>query len=419
MLKVFKFPELRRKIFITVFIVLIFRVLAHVPIPGVDIDALKTTLAQNPFLGLFDIFTGGGLQRFSIVTMGLGPYISASIIVQLFTMVIPELERLSKEEGDAGREKINMYSRFLTIPIAVAQAYAMYFYLSKQGVFGSLGVADLGLLILTQVAGTVLLMWIGELVTEYGIGNGISLLIFVGIISRLPVGAVQFMSTAQGGNILNLALILVLVIAVIAGVVMINEGTRNVPLEYGRTLVKSRKVTNYLPIKINQAGVIPIIFAMSVVMVPSLVAAPLQVSSVAVLQNVGRFLSVSFASRGLWYNVFYFLLVFGFTYFYTSLQFNPEKISDDIKKRGGFIPGIRPGRSTTRYLSNIVTKVTFSGGVFLGLIAILPFILEKTVGITAVTIGGTGLLIVVSVILETIRQIQSQTTARDYQSFLE
>lgn len=263
------------------------------------------------------------------------------------------------------------------------------------------------------------LVWIGELVTEYGVGNGISLLIFVGIISQLPLNIVQFVSTLTPETVFNSLLFVGLTLIIIGAVVMVNEGTRNIPIEYGRTGFRSNKVTNYLPLKINQAGVIPIIFAVSVVLVPSMLAGPLSASSVGVFQDIGRFLTINFTEASPAYNIFYFLLVFGFTYFYTSIQFNPEKIADDIKKRGGFIPGIRPGAATTRYLKSVLYKITFAGATFLGFVAVLPFLVQSTIGFTAFAIGGTGLLIVVSVVLELIRKIESMMVTRSYQSFLE
>ena len=330
MLKFLKIPDIRKKILFTLAVVFVFRLLAHIPVPGVDSSALKNYLQGSTLLGLFDLFSGGGFQNFSIVTMGLNPYINASIVVQLFTMMVPSLEELSKE-GESGREKINMYTRFLSVPIALLQSYGVYFLLSKQGVINTLNTVQLVILVLTLTAGTMLLMWIGELVTEYGVGNGISLLIFVGIISRLPLSSAQFVSTINQDNFPNLLLFLAISILIIMGVVLINEGTRNIPLEYGRTGQKSQKVTNYLPIKINQAGVIPIIFAVSVVLIPSLVSTPFQASTNETLSSIGTFLSVNFNPNAVFYNILYFVLVVGFTYFYTSVQFNPEKIADHIK----------------------------------------------------------------------------------------
>lgn len=394
-----------------------FRLLAHIPTPGVDVTAIKAFLQDNVYLGMFDLFSGGGFQNFSIVTLGLGPYINVSIIIQLLTIMIPSLEELSKE-GESGREKINTYTRLFSVPMALIQSFGIYFLLNKQGVITQLGTFDLLILMLSLTVGSMILVWLGELVTEYGIGNGISLLIFVGIIGRLPLTIASFVSTLDAATLFNAVIFLALTCVVIAGVVMINEGTRNIVIEYGRRGASSQKVTNYLPIKINQAGVIPIIFAVSVVMLPSVIAVPLQSSTNSLIQGLGSFFATNFSQQSLGYNITYFLLVVGFTFFYTFVQFNPQKIADDVKKRGGFIPGIRPGSNTTKYLGGIVNRITLAGALFLGLIAILPFIVEKTLGASNLTIGGTGLLIVVSVVLETIRQVQSLTVTKSYDNYL-
>lgn len=420
MKKLFKIPELRRKILFSLFAIALFRLLAHVPVPGVDVSAIKAYLSGNALFGIFDLFSGGAFQNFSIVTLGVGPYINASIVIQLLTVMIPSFEELSKE-GEYGREKLNMYTKLITVPLALLQSYGIYFLLSKQGVIPTLSLFPLIILVLTLTSGTMLLTWIGDLVSEYGVGNGVSLLIFVGIISRLPASLFQIVSVVQSADIyklFNLAVFLVLSILVIIGVVLVNEGTRNVLLEYGRHGARSNKVTNYLPIKINQAGVIPIIFAVSVVSMPSMVSGPFMASSNGILQQIGFFMASRFVSTGVWYNVLYFLLVFGFTYFYTSVQFDSKKIADDVKKRGGFIPGIRPGVETARYLNGVIAKITLAGALFLGVIAILPFLVQSFVGVENLSVGGTGLLIVVSVVLETVRQIESMLVTRSYESFL-
>jgi preprotein translocase subunit SecY len=413
----FRFPELRKKIFFTLFIVIAFRLLAHVPVPGVNTDAIRGYLQSNVFFGMFDLFSGGGFQNFSIVTLGMAPYINVSIIMQLLTVMVPSLEELQKE-GEYGREKINMYTRLLTFPMAMIEAYGIYFLLNKQGILPSLGVFDLVLLVLTMAAGSLVMVWFGELITEYGIGNGISMLIFISIIGQIPATLAGFVNTITADNLFNTLLFAAIAILVIVGVVLVNEGTRNIAIEYGRRGSRSEKVMNYLPIKINQVSVVPILFAVSVVMIPSLISAPLQTSANAFAQNIGVFFATYFHQNSLGYNISYFVLVVAFTYFYTSVQFNPEKIADDIKKRGGFVPGIRPGKNTTQYLKYIVDRITLSGAMFLGLIAILPYIISTYIGTTSVTIGGTSLLIVVSVVLETIRQVESLTVTRSYENFL-
>lgn len=418
MIKIFKYPELRRKIFITLSIIAVSRLIAHIPVPGVDIAAIRAYLQGNVLFGFFDLFSGGGFSNFSIATLGLGPYINASIVMQLLTVMVPSLEELSKE-GESGREKINMYTKLMTVPMTLIQAYGIYFLLNRQGIITHLQAFDLVVLIFTMTAGSMFLVWLGDLITEYGIGNGVSLLIFVSIIGRLPMALYGFLATVTADNFTNVLVFLALALAVIASVVLVNEGTRNIPIEYGRTGVKSQKVTNFLPIKINQAGVIPIIFAVSVVMVPSMLGGPLQTSTNTFLHNLGSFFVQYFHSNSLGYNLLYFILVVGFTYFYTSVQFNPEKIADDVKKRGGYVPGVRPGKATTQYLKNIVNRITLAGALFLGAIAILPYLVQSFINVSSLTIGGTGLLIVVSVVLETIRQVESLTVSQSYEKFLQ
>ncbi len=417
MLKIFRLPELRKKIIFTLAIIAIFRLLAHIPVPGVDTSSIKAYLEQSVFFGFFDLFSGGGFQNFSVVTLGLGPYINASIIIQLLTMLIPSLEELSKE-GEFGQEKINLYTKILAVPMAFVQSYGIYFLLSKQGIINTLLGIDLVILILTFTAGSMFLVWLGDLVTERGVGNGVSLLIFVSIISRLPASVLTAVTGIMSGNYISSVSLIILIVLVIIGVVMVNEGTRNILLEYGRRGERSQKVTNYLPIKINQAGVIPIIFAVSIVSIPGMISGPLLASGKDRLMNLGNFMSSNFQQNSFLYNLIYFLLVLAFTFFYTFIQFNPEKIADDVKKRGGFIPGVRPGLSTSQYLKKIVSRITLAGSLFLGLIAILPYFMQFIFGPNSLSIGGTSLLISVSVVLETVRQVESLMVTRSYEKFL-
>ncbi|MFH1295531.1 MAG: preprotein translocase subunit SecY [bacterium] len=412
---------LKKKLFFTLFIIILFRILANIPVPGVDIAAIRAYLANSAVFGMLNLFSGGGFSNFSLVTLGLGPYINASIIVQIFTVVVPKLEELSKE-GEYGREKINQYTKILTIPIALLQAYGMYFLLIKQFVITPLSTVQLLVFMLTLAAGSMLLTWLGDLLTENGIGNGISVLIFVGIVQRLPAGLSSFVLLFTPETILRSLLFLALVLLVIVGVVLVNEAVRNIPVEYGRRESYSQRnpagVSSSLPIKVNQAGVIPIIFAVSVIMLPNLIASPLSASGNTLLAGIGNFLLYNFTNTSFAYNLIYFLLVVGFTYFYTSFQFDPVKIADDIKKRGGFIPGVRPGKNTTDYLRGVITRITLGGAVFLGFVAILPNLAGSFFGFTNLTIGGSSLLIVVSVVLETLRQIESFKATRSYANFL-
>ena len=416
----FKIAELRRKIFITIAIIIVFRILAHVPVGGVDLTALQALFAGNQFLGLLDIFSGGTLANFSVISLGLNPYINASIIVQLLTMIFPKLEALSKE-GEFGRQKINQYTRYLTIPLALMQAVGMYILLSRQGVLVEVMPIQMAAIIVGMTAGTMLVVWLGELITEYGIGNGISLLIFAGIVTRLPIVLSQTVSIASQEQLINILIFSTLGIAVTAAVVFVNEGRRQITVEYARRFLGGRESggsKTYLPLRVNQAGVIPIIFAVSLVLVPSFAGEYLSQLPQQQLSFLGRWLSVNFQPDGLAYNLTYFLLVVGFTYFYTAVIFNPTKIADEIKKYGGFIPGIRPGSATSAYLNYILLRITLAGAMFLGLIAILPSIASQITGVTTLVLGGTGLLIVVSVIMDTAKQFESKLIERSYNVFL-
>ncbi len=413
-------PEIRRKLLFTAAILLVYRMLAHIPVAGIDRQALANLFSGSQLLGLLDIFSGGTLANFSLIALGLGPYINASIILQLLTMVFPKLEELSKE-GEYGREMINQYTRWLTVPIAVLQGFGMYTLLRGQNVIGQLNIGSLAALIVTMTAGTVLAVWLGELITEYGVGNGVSLLIFAGIVGRLPVTLGQTAVTLETLSLGNLGVFGLVGLILVAAVVFMNEASRNIPVQYARR-IRAGKVyggqSTHLPLRVNQAGVIPIIFAVSLVLLPSLVG--------QFLQNVNN-LQVALAARSVlafmqpngWaYNLIYFSLVVGFTYFYTAVVFNPVKISDEIKKHGGFVPGIRPGEATAHYLNGIMNRVTLAGAVFLGTIAIMPAIVQVAFRIPTLSLGGTGILIVVSVVLETVKSLQSQLSVRNYDSFL-
>ncbi len=417
---IFKSPEVRKKVLFTLAIFLVFRIFAHIPVAGVNIQQLKNLFSQNQFFGLLDIFSGGTLSNFSIMALGLNPYINASIILQLLTMVFPKLEELSKE-GDAGRRKINQYTRFLTIPLAALQAVGMYALLRSSQIIGILSPVGLISFILTMTAGTLLLVWFGELITERGVGNGISLLIFAGIVGRLPVAAGQTFSTSNAQNTLNLIIFLVLGLVVIAGIIIINEATRQITVYYAKQ-VRGNKMyggqSTHLPLRLNQAGVIPIIFAVSLVLLPSLVANFLSATKNPHLTSISQTLSIWFNPSGVFYNVLYFVLVVAFTYFYTAVIFNPKKIAEEIQKYGGFIPGIRPGAQTAHYLNYILTRITLVGAIFLGIIAIFPTIARDITNIQNLVLGGTSILIVVSVVLETFKTIESNLVMRNYEGFL-
>lgn len=415
-----KTPELRRKILLTVLLFIVFRLFAHIPIPGVNTEKLKALFSQNQFLGLLDIFSGGTLVNFSITALGLNPYINASIIFQLLTIVFPKLEELSKE-GDYGREKLNQYTRILTVPLSAVQSLGMYALLKSQGIVSSFDPITLLAMVVTMIGGTIFVMWIGELITEYGIGNGISLLIFIGIVGRLPVFIGQTASFASVETITNVLLFLVMALAVITATVFVNEAVRRIPVHYARRIRGNKMYggnMSYLPLRVNQAGVIPIIFAVSMVLLPSLIGRFLMQLPNPIFTGIGKFLSSAFDPNGIAYNVIYFLLVIGFTYFYTAITFNPSKISQEIQKHGGFIPGIRPGASTAQYLNHILTRITLAGAVFLGCIAVFPSLMRTSTGIANLLIGGTGVLIIVSVVLETVKTLEAQLVMRSYEGFL-
>lgn len=415
-----KIPELRRRLLFTALIFVIFRLAAHIPVPAVNIQALQSLFAKNQLLGLLDIFSGGTLANFSIMALGLNPYINASIIFNLLTMVVPKLEALSKE-GEYGQKKINQYTRLATVPLAALQSFGMYALLKNQGIISTLSVEKLISLIITMTAGTLFLMWLGELISEKGIGNGISMLIFAGIVGRLPVSFGQTIAVFNPENFFNLLIFVGMSVAVIAGIVFINEASRKIRIQYARRISGQKMYggqSTYLPLKINQAGVIPIIFAVSLVLLPSMLANFLQGVPNDLVARVSQGVAQLFRPNGFFYNFAYFILVIGFTYFYTAVIFNPKKIADEIKKYGGFIPGIRPGEPTVIYLNKILTRITLVGAIFLGLIAILPSIAQGLTGIATMSIGGTGVLIVVSVILETTKQLESMLVMRSYDSFV-
>lgn len=419
-LNIFKIPDLRKKILFTVLMIFVFRIFAHVPIPGVETSALKRLFSESQLLGLLDIFSGGTLANFSVMALGLNPYINASIILQLLTMVFPKLEQLSKE-GEYGRRKINQYTRFLTVPLAVLQAAGMYALLQNQRIISTLSPLTLVAMIITMTAGTILLMWFGELISENGIGNGISLLIFAGIVGRMPVVLGQSAATTTGENLLNLVTFATMGLAVIASIVFINEATRRVAVQYAKRIRGGRMYggsATHLPLRLNQAGVIPIIFAVSLILLPPMVGGYLGTVPNPAISQIAHFITRIFDPSGFVYNFAYFLLVIGFTYFYTAVVFNPQKISQEIQKYGGFIPGIRPGSPTAAYLNYILTRITLVGAIFLGLIAVLPSIARHITGVSTMMLGGTGILIVVSVVLETAKQLEAMMIMRSYEGFL-
>ena len=404
---------------ITALILVVFRFTAHIPAAGMDRTSLKMLFYNSPFLSLLDVFSGGTLANFSILALGLNPYINASIIFQLLAYVVPSIEALQKE-GEYGQEKLNQYTKLLTVPLAAIQGLAMYSLLKSQHVISLLSPLAVLSLVLTMTAGTVFAVWLGDLISEHGLKDGISFLIFVGIVSRLPISLGQSVTTFQSHDLLKVGLFLGMALLVIAGIIFMNEAVRKIPIHYSRRSGNSSlsPVTSYLPLRLNQAGVIPIIFAVSLVLVPSLISQFLANSANPILAHLATGVGRVFSPQSLVYNLVYFLLIFGFTYFYTAVVFNPDKISENLQKGGGFIPGIRPGSSTAKYLSFVLGRITLIGGIFLGLVAILPSFFQKTIGVANLAIGGTGVLIVVSVVLEVIRQLEGELAMRKYETFI-
>ncbi|KKQ97888.1 MAG: Protein translocase subunit SecY [Candidatus Woesebacteria bacterium GW2011_GWB1_39_12] len=415
--KAVKSPDIRKKFLITAVLLAIFRLAAHIPAAGIDRSSLQALFLGSPLLSLLDVFSGGTLANFSIMALGLTPYINASIIMQLLTYVIPSLEELSKE-GEFGQEKINQYTRFITVPLATLQGFGMYTLLRSQNVISSLDPVPLIALVVTMAAGSMLSVWLGELINEYGVGNGISFLIFAGIIARLPVTLGQSIAVVTGADLLKIVVFLVLSIVIVGLIVFMNEATRQIPVSYARRVGRVGLTSSYIPLRVNQAGVIPIIFAVSLVLLPSLATQFLSGVGNPKIAQLANQISTFFNPTSLLYNFTYFLLVVGFTYFYTSVVFNPERISENLQKSGGFIPGIRPGAQTSKYLSSVLNRITLVGAVFLGLIAVLPSLFQNVIGVANLAIGGTGILIVVSVILEVTRDLESQLVMKRYETFL-
>lgn len=419
-IQIFKIKELRNKILFVLAVLIIFRLVANIPIPGIDAGRLKSFFESNQIFGLMNMFTGGAMSNLSIAMLGLGPYITGVIIMQLLTMIFPGLEAMYKEDGEAGRQKFNQYGRLLTVPLAVLQAYSMIMLFRAQQIIGDLSALELSTAILVITAGTILLMWLGELISEKGIGNGVSLLIFAGIVSGLPNEVRQVLMAWDPAKIPSYIAFLGVALLVVVGVIIITEGRRNIPVSYAKRVRGNRVyggTSTYLPLNVNPAGVMPIIFALSFMLLPGMVGSFLANAKTAWLATAAKFLRDLFQQGEIVYSVIYFLLVVLFTYFYTAVTFEPKNIADNLQKMGGFIPGIRPGRPTADFLNFILNRVLLCGAIFLGVIAILPSLVQAGTGIAAFQVGGTSVLIVVSVVLETIRQIDSQLVMRDYEGF--
>lgn len=418
-IQIFKIKDLRNRVFFVLALLVVFRLMAAIPVPGVDIIRLKSFFEGNQLFGLLNIFSGGALSNLSIVMLGVGPYITASIIMQLLTMLIPALKELYNEEGEIGRQKFNQYTRYLTVPMAIFSGYGLLVLLKNQQIITTQNNLVFLSSVFVVVAGSMFLMWLGELITEKNIGNGISLLIFAGIISSLPMDLKQTLVTYDASQIPTYLAFLVVSFIVIAGVVIVTEGERAIPVAYAKRVRGNRVYGGsmaHLPLRVNQAGVIPIIFALSILLFPQLIAQILGSVNIVWLSQIARSMA-EFLRNQLVYGSLYFMLVILFTYFYTAVTFDPNQISQNLQKQGGFIPGIRPGNNTAEYIKHILNRVVLIGAIFLGVIAVLPLIVQYFTGITTLTIGGTALLIVVSVVLESMKQIKSQLVMREYEGF--
>jgi len=415
--KAFTVPEIRRKIFVVALWLVIFRLLAAIPVPGIDVARLQSILGENQLLGFLNLFSGGGLSNLSVMMLGVGPYITATIIMQLLTMISSRVKEMYYEGGAAGKAKFNKISRYLTVPLAALQGFGFLNLLKSQGVLPELTAMNLLENIIVITAGSMILTWIGELISEQKIGNGISLIIFAGIVSGLPL-TIQNLILGYSTELLTTYVVFALLsIVIIAGVVFVSEGERKIPITYAKR-VRGNKIyggaTSYLPLKVNQAGVIPIIFAISILLFPQFIAQISAVFSTSLSLTLQGWVGAIFNNLIL-YTILYFLLVVIFTYFYTAITFNPDEIAKNLQQSGGFVPGIRPGEPTTQFLKSTTGRITLFGALFLGIVAVLPNLVQLFTGLRAFTLGGTALLIVVAVALEIARQISSQLTVREYE----
>lgn len=407
---------LRKRVLFVFFALVVFRLLSAIPIPGIDTVALERFLSNNQFFGILNIFSGGGLSNLSIIMLGVGPYITGSIIMQLLTIMVPALKRIYHEEGEAGRKRFAQYGRLLTVPLAAIQGFSLLYILEQQNIIFNLTSFDRIVNLIIIIAGSVLLMWVGELVSEFGIGNGVSLIIFAGIVSRLPSWVSQHLFTFDISQIPLYLVFAVIGVLILAGIVLVTEAERPIPVTYAKR-VRGMKMygggSTYLPLRVNQAGVIPIIFALSILLFPQMIGTFLSRYSNVILAKISSIL-MAFTQTSVLYAVLYFVFVFIFTYFYTAVTFDPEALSTNLQKNGAFIPGIRPGLSTSEYISKVLSRITLLGATFLGFIAVLPLIMQFITGNASFALGGTSILIVVSVVLDLIKKVDAQISMREY-----
>lgn len=414
---IFSDRGLRNRIFFVIGILVLTRFLAVIPIPGIDASSLSSFLKGNSFLGLLNVLSGGGIATFSIVMLGVGPYITASIIMQLSTVLSPRLKEMYQEEGDAGRRRFVQYGRLISLPLAVLQGFALLTLLARQNVIPQLDTFGMISNIIIVTAGTMLMMWLGEQINEKGIGNGVSLIIFAGIIAAIPQSLGQFFLTFDVSQIPMLVGLLVLTLVVVAGVVFVTEAERPVPVTYARQtrmgVANGLGASTYLPLRLNQAGVVPIIFAISILIFPQMIGQLLATSSHIALQSFARTVNDLLANQWV-YGGLYFFLVVSFTYFYTAVTFDPERTAENLQKNGAFIPGYRPGTATAEYIGYVLARITFFGAIFLGVVAVLPVVVQGITGLTAIQVGGTSLLIAISVVLDVLKKIDAQLSMKEY-----
>jgi preprotein translocase subunit SecY len=424
-LRAFRLPDVRRKLIFTFAMLAVFRVIAHVPLPGVRLEELRELMASNQLLGMLDLFSGGSLTTFSIAALGVYPYITAQIVMQVLSPVIPQLQDLQKE-GESGRMKVSQYTRLLAVPLAILQAYAQGSLLAREGILNNFGLVGVGTflptisMILTLTATTMFLVWLGELITEQGIGNGMSLIIFAGIISKLPASIAQ--SFASGIGALSVVGLGLIGVAMVGAIIYINEGQRRIMVQYAKRIRGNRVfggTSTYIPLRVNSSGMIPLIFAMSIMLIPGTVATYFTAAEPGAVRTVAEFVAEIFSSNGVVYWVLYFWLVVGFTYFYTAVVFQQQNLPETLQKQGGFIPGIRAGRPTADYLNRVLNRITLLGAVFLGVVAVAPYIAGLIVGDSGMTtLSSTGILIVVGVVLDTMKQLEAQLMMRQYEGFI-
>lgn len=411
---IFSDRALRNRILFIIGAMAVFRFLSAIPVPGVNTGALAQFFSANAYLGLLSVFSGGGLHTVSIVLLGVTPYITGSIIMQLATVLFPRVKEMYQEEGEAGRARFISISRYITVPIAVLQAVAFLSLLQREGILMPLSHVGFIAAVLLVAAGSILLMWIGELITEFGIGNGVSLIIFAGIVARVPAGIAQTLFTATSANIPAYLAFLALAIAVVYAVVVVADAERSIPIAYARQVRSGASgAPTYLPIRLLQAGVIPIIFALSLLLLPQLVIGGLVALHVGFASG-WQYGYTAFANNTWLYSAAYFALVVVFTYFYTAITFEPHRVADNLQKSGAFVPGVRPGRETENYIAKVVNRITLPGAAFLGIVAVIPFIIRGLTGISAILVGGTALLIAVQVLLDLIRKVDAQVSLREY-----